>query len=98
MKINFVSTDWFTRLGLVKTITESLGLKLEKNDSEFDYSKKIAKALWEKFYKEDAPDWEISNNLIGVLCQIDNMIAGLKRDESKENVKRSKEVCEDQSE
>jgi hypothetical protein len=48
-------------------------------NNEYDYAKDLAIYLWEKHYKEDAPEWEPSPDLMGVLTQIDNMICRLVR-------------------
>jgi len=39
----------------------------------------LAKWLWQKHYKDDAPNWGLCDSLTGVLSQIDNMICGLSR-------------------
>lgn len=45
--------------------------------SDYDYAVGVATALWERHYQTSAPDWKPLDTLIGVLTQIDNMIAGL---------------------
>ena len=37
----------------------------------------LAKALWEKYYKDSAPDWEALGDVAGIITQIDNMAAGI---------------------
>ena len=37
----------------------------------------LATAIWERGYREVAPDWKPLPDLLGVLSQIDNMVAGL---------------------
>jgi hypothetical protein len=44
-----------------------------------DYAKRLATALWQQHYREDAPQWEPFDDLMGLLSQIDNMISGLTR-------------------
>ena len=44
---------------------------------EYQYAKYLAIALWKTYYKDDSPEWEPRTDLMGVLTQIDNMIAGL---------------------
>jgi hypothetical protein len=40
----------------------------------------LCRALYQKHYREDAPDWQpLSGDLVGLLTQIDNMTAGLTR-------------------
>jgi hypothetical protein len=41
------------------------------------YAKHLAIAIWEKHYKDTAPDWTPLPDLMGVLTQIDNMAVGL---------------------
>lgn len=43
------------------------------------YAKNIARILWERHYKADAPRWEPLPDLNGVLSQIDNMTTGMSR-------------------
>ena len=45
--------------------------------AEYEYAKDLATYLWETHYKNDAPEWEPCDDLMGVLTQIDNMITGL---------------------
>jgi hypothetical protein len=41
------------------------------------YAKRLAANIWFMHYQEKAPDWKPQGTLIGVLTQIDNMVAGL---------------------
>lgn len=43
------------------------------------YAQRLAIALWEKHWKDDAVNWKPLPDLIGVLTQIDNMTSGLVR-------------------
>jgi NTP pyrophosphatase (non-canonical NTP hydrolase) len=43
------------------------------------YAATLAQSLWNKYYKDDAPNWELAEDHVGVLSQIDNMCAGLVR-------------------
>ena len=44
------------------------------------YAEHLARALWQKHYAKDAPQWEpMTGNLFGLLSQIDNMASGLTR-------------------
>lgn len=38
----------------------------------------IAEWLWKTFYRDQAPEWAVLPDLLGVLSQIDNMVAGLR--------------------
>lgn len=48
-----------------------------KRDVLYEEAVSTAVNLWNKFYFDSAPDWKPSDNTIGVLSQIDNMICGL---------------------
>ena len=43
----------------------------------YGYASRLAVALWEKHYKDAAPQWKPLDDLMGVLTQIDNMTSGL---------------------
>ena len=45
----------------------------------YGYASRLAVALWEKHYKDIAPQWKPLDDLMGVLTQIDNMTSGLTR-------------------
>ena len=47
---------------------------------EYTYAVRIASYMWETYYKNVAPEWEPLNDLLGVLTQIDNMIAGMNQE------------------
>ena len=59
------------------TGNKSASVRGYKPTEEYLYAKSLAEYLWEKHYKEDAPEWEPLADLMGVLSQIDNMIAGI---------------------
>jgi hypothetical protein len=45
----------------------------------YGYASRLAVAIWEKHYKATAVNWKPFPDLMGVLTQIDNMTAGLTR-------------------
>ena len=45
----------------------------------YGYASRLAVAIWEKHYKDIAPNWKPLDDLMGVLTQIDNMTSGLTR-------------------
>lgn len=51
----------------------------ERDPGVLGYALQMAHALWEQHYKADAPNWQPCPDLIGVLTQIDNMVAGVVR-------------------
>ena len=44
---------------------------------ELEYAKDLAVYLWKTYYKSGAPQWKPLDDLMGLLSQIDNMIACL---------------------
>ena len=46
-------------------------------EKEIAYAKDIANGLWENHYKEQSPFFEVSDDLMVILSQIDNMIVDL---------------------
>jgi hypothetical protein len=44
----------------------------------YGYASRLAVAIWEKHYKDTAPQWKPLDDLMGVLTQIDNMTSGLR--------------------
>jgi hypothetical protein len=53
--------------------------QMAKSDDYYGYASRLAVALWEKHYKDIAPQWKPLDDLMGVLTQIDNMASGLTR-------------------
>lgn len=43
------------------------------------YASRLATHMWERYWKDDAPDWKPFPHLLGVLTQIDNMTSGMER-------------------
>ena len=44
------------------------------------YAERLAVSLWEQHYLAEAPDWKpLTGDLLGILTQIDNLTANLKR-------------------
>ena len=42
------------------------------------YAESLARSIWEKHYRTEAPNWEpMSGDLYGLLSQIDNMVTGI---------------------
>lgn len=44
-----------------------------------EYATRIAKGMWERDWKEESPHWQPFDDLLGVLTQIDNMLAGMEK-------------------
>lgn len=55
------------------------GLRSLKQEPALGYATRLATAIYEQRYRQDAPDWKPLPDLLGVLTQIDNMTAGLVR-------------------
>jgi hypothetical protein len=43
------------------------------------YAQRLATGLWEKHYRDSAPQWKVLDDTLGVLTQIDNMVCDLSR-------------------
>ena len=43
----------------------------------YGYAARLATSIWKQHYQKTAPQWQVLDDLIGVLTQIDNMAAGL---------------------
>ena len=43
------------------------------------YAQRLATSMWRKHWKQDAPNWKPYDDMVGVLTQIDNMVAGMVR-------------------
>ncbi|KVL90778.1 hypothetical protein WT02_23235 [Burkholderia stagnalis] len=43
------------------------------------YAQRLATGLWEKHWRDSAPQWKVLDDTLGVLTQIDNMVCGLSR-------------------
>ena len=54
--------------------------------TEYNYAVGIATYMWKKYYKEISPKWEPLEDTLGVLTQIDNMIAGMDQTAASEEV------------
>lgn len=46
---------------------------------ELRYATNLARAIWQKHYSADVPQWKVLPDLYGALSQIDNMVTGLTR-------------------
>ena len=54
---------------------------------EYEFARDLAICLWAMYYKDAAPDWEPLEDLMGVLTQIDNMVAGIKKHPTQQEIK-----------
>jgi hypothetical protein len=60
----------------ITAIKEALA-QPEQEPNCYGYAARLATAIWEQHYKNTAPQWQVLDDLMGVLTQIDNMAAGL---------------------
>lgn len=44
-----------------------------------EYATRLATGMWERDWKEESPRWKPFDDLLGVLTQIDNMLAGMEK-------------------
>jgi hypothetical protein len=49
----------------------------QQGPDAYGYARRLAEAIWQKHYKDVAPQWKPFDDLMGVLTQIDNMTSGL---------------------
>ena len=54
---------------------------------EYEFARDLAIYLWAMYYKDAAPDWEPLGDLMGVLTQIDNMVTGIKKHPTQQEIK-----------
>jgi len=72
----------YLKMDAVKALKAALEQPEQDQEQEQEpvahyYAKHLAIAIWEKHYKDTAPDWTPLPDLMGVLTQIDNMAVGL---------------------
>ena len=60
-------------------LDESNAAMSSEIDESLQYAKRLATVIWEKHWKDDAPNWKPFNAVLGVLTQIDNMVSGMVR-------------------
>lgn len=53
-----------------------------------EYATRLATGMWERDWKEESPHWQPFDDLVGVLSQIDNMLAGMEK-KNRHNVRMS---------
>jgi hypothetical protein len=71
----YVDTNWDTS----DMAHRAGGLSVEQENEACGYAKRLAQAIWEKYYKEESPDWKPKNDVLGLLTQIDNMTCDLEK-------------------
>jgi hypothetical protein len=60
----------------ITAIKEALALPVQEPDC-YGYAARLATSIWKQHYQKTAPEWQVFDELMGVLTQIDNMTAGL---------------------
>lgn len=50
-----------------------------RKDSALRYAKNLATTMWERDWKQESPNWQPLDDTVGVLTQIDNMVAGMEK-------------------
>jgi hypothetical protein len=59
--------------------TAKASLAQAPGSATLEYAQRLATTIWEKHWKQDAPNWKPLDDVLGVLTQIDNMVAGMTR-------------------
>ena len=80
-KENFVS-NWNRRVEPteITRLRAELAASEERSVEALDYAARLASHLYEKHWRNEAPNWRLLDDLIGVLTQLDNMTVGLVRE------------------
>lgn len=73
---NGVST---ARMTAVAKVESALRTALAEEGRAMRYATELARNIWEREWKQTAPNWEPLPDLLGVLTQIDNMTSGMSR-------------------
>ena len=47
--------------------------------ASLEYATRLAKGMWERDWQKESPHWQPFDDLLGVLTQIDNMLAGMEK-------------------
>lgn len=58
---------------------EQVPVKPKKKTEAHSYAERLAYSIWKQHYSQDSPEWKALPDLLGVLTQIDNMVAGMSR-------------------
>ena len=74
-KIEKYRTDRPDEWTMDEFIRKSLLIESELSGARIE-AERLAMFLYEKYYKEDAPEFKLLDSVPGVISQIDNMIAG----------------------
>jgi len=64
-----------------ETVEELTKPKPKPKTEAHSYAERLAYSIWKQHFKEQSPDWKPLPDLLGVLTQIDNMVAGMTRKE-----------------
>ena len=59
---------------------------------EYEFARDLAIAMWAIYYRDIAPDWQPLGDLMGVLTQIDNMVAGIKKTPTQQEIKNYRKI------
>ena len=57
--------------------TPPLLVQPEQEPDCYGYAARLATSIWKQHYQKTSPQWQVFDDLMGVLTQIDNMAAGL---------------------
>lgn len=52
---------------------------IEAHTRDYEQLKDLTVTIWKIFYREEAPDFEPLDSVLGLITQIDNMVTGLER-------------------
>lgn len=63
------------------------------SDPAYSYALNLATLLWSHHYKTQAPEWKPQDDTLGLLTQIDNMVAGITKAAASPDVAKMMENC-----
>ena len=61
----------------IRNATKMMAQPVQEPVDCYGYAARLATSIWKQHYQKTAPQWQVLDDLIGVLTQIDNMAAGL---------------------
>lgn len=62
-----------------KKLLRSIESHNQEGSEEYEQLKDLTVTIWKMFYREEAPEFEPLDDILGLITQIDNMVTGLER-------------------
>jgi len=74
---NGVDMAYFIPSQITELVSAVESLTAEK-EAAVNEAKSLAVCMWRSWYKDDSPNWEPLDTAVGMISQINNMVAGLR--------------------